>query len=133
MNNKGFTLLEIMIAILLLSVASLAVIAMQISSLKGYVSLRDNDEAVQIAQRTADYLAISSMQWRACPADGTPLAGCSPLYNGAPAYGSVATNSPFDDVNPLLAIDGSENWTSLSRDTPLRMNQRIRNSGSSLA
>ena len=57
-NEKGFTLIEVLIAITVFAIGLLAVAAMQISSVKGNSSALDLTEAVNVAQdRLEDLLA----------------------------------------------------------------------------
>lgn len=98
MNNKGFTLIEVIIAILILSISTLVVIAMQTSTLRGYRSIRDTDEATTIAHRTADLLHINALQWRDSSASGNPfpnapyIAGTAPFENTVNPLDSILTN-----------------------------------------
>lgn len=103
--NKGFTLLEVVISLLILSFATLTIIAMQTGTLRGYISIRDNDEAVQIAHRTADLFGIAAMQWRFDPSSGFNFG--TDTYNGA-------AETPFDVPNPLGAIHATQwQWVTL--------------------
>ncbi len=96
--KKGFTLIEVVISILVLSVSTLVVISMQTSTLRGYSSIRDNDDAVMIAHRTADLLHVDAISWRA---DTTPPTNWS--FENNPSY--QGTFRPFDaDGNPLATM-----------------------------
>ncbi len=92
--KKGFTLIEVIIAILVLSVSTLVVIAMQTSALRGYSSIRDTDDAVMIAHRTADLLHIEAASWRVDNANQWSF-DVQDSYTG---------ETPFDVPNVLSAV-----------------------------
>lgn len=92
--KKGFTLIEVIIAILVLSISTLAVIAMQTSTLRGYSSIRDTDDAVMIAHRTADLLHVNASSWRVSDTNAWS-------FNVTSSY---AGETPFDVLNPLALM-----------------------------
>lgn len=118
MGERGYSLLEVMISMVVLAIAFLALIATQVGTLGGYVAARDEQHATELMRRTAELLQIQGMQWVADdpiaadpnPPDPTdPANGFEDLYINQP---------PFDETNPLGAIVDATDWVALV-DTPV--------------
>ena len=97
-TDAGYTLLEVMISMLILAIAFLALIAVQLGALNGYISARDNTEATELARRTAELMKVEALQWQS----GTYDTG-TPVYSNA--------ESPFDVANPVATLGTT--WTPL--------------------
>lgn len=95
----GYTLLEILIAIVIIGIGFLALIAVQLGALRGFISARDSLHAAEVGRRTADLLRVQGQQW----IDGN--------YAGGAAY--AATASPFDLTDPIGTLLGTSEWVSL--------------------
>jgi len=57
-DNKGFTLIEVLVAMAIFSIGILAIGSMQLAATKGSASARLNSEAVTIAQSQAETLIL---------------------------------------------------------------------------
>lgn len=82
-----------MISMLILAIAFLALIAVQVSALQGYISARDNTEATELGRRTADLLRTQGLQW------------WDNAYSGAPMYSG--TDTPFDTNDAVGGVLGA--------------------------
>jgi prepilin-type N-terminal cleavage/methylation domain-containing protein len=105
--RKGFTLVEILIAIVVMTIAFFAVLAVQGTAIGSYNAARDSTEASEVARATTEYLQMESSQWNTGNL-GTVLAA----YTG--------TKTPFDvaPVLPALAASDLATWVPLV-DTPV--------------
>lgn len=124
-GQKGYSLLEVMISMLILGIAFLALIATQFGSLNGYVSARDTLEAAEIGRRTAEILHIQGSQWVE-NVDGDADPATPPTYSGVPVYAAGAP-TPFDATDPIQDIlDANGEWLPLV-NVPVdgRFNRRI--------
>lgn len=100
----GYTLMEIMIAILILAIGFLALIAVQLGALNGYVSARDNTEATEVGRRISELVRVQGLQWRT-----------GNYSTGSAAY--TGSETPFDVADPIEEAD-SGGWVRLF-DTPV--------------
>lgn len=60
LNNKGFTLIEVLVAIVIVSIGLLAVAGMQNTAIYGNASSRDATYAVQLAEEMIDRVRVNS-------------------------------------------------------------------------
>lgn len=97
-GQAGYTLLEILIAIIIVGIGFLALIAVQLGALRGFISARDSLHAAEVGRRVAELLSIQGQQW----IDGN--------FTGGAAY--VTEASPFDVADPIGAM-ASGDWVSL--------------------
>lgn len=101
-KDAGYTLLEILIAIVIIGIGFLALIAVQLGALRGFVSARDNLQATEMARRVANIIQAQGQQWMT----GT--------WSGNTAYDGLG---PFDETDPIgAAITGSGAWVPLYDD-----------------
>lgn len=100
--RKGFTLVEILIAIVVMTIAFFAVLAVQGTAIGAYNSSRDSTEAIELAKNVTEYLQLEAAQWTM-----GNLASVTSMYD--------ASSSPFDTapVLPALAGTGFDEWTPL--------------------
>jgi prepilin-type N-terminal cleavage/methylation domain-containing protein len=101
--QSGYTLIEIMIAILILAIGFLALIAVQLGALNGYVSARDNTEATEVGRRISDLLRVQGQSWWEGGYPGDTVA-----YSG--------DDTPFDVDDPIKAADSADGWVRLFDD-----------------
>jgi hypothetical protein len=94
--------MEIMVAILILAIGFLALIAVQLGALNGYISARDNTEATEVGRRIAELVRVQGQQWKA-----NTYAGASAAYSGS--------HTPFRTAisDPIQAADGASGWVRL--------------------
>jgi prepilin-type N-terminal cleavage/methylation domain-containing protein len=63
MNDKGFTLIEVMIAVSIFSVGMMAVAALELIALNGYSSSRDQARSSELAQRVISVMKVEALNW----------------------------------------------------------------------
>lgn len=99
--SRGFSLVELMIAMVVLVIGIMATMAMQFTSLAGYTAAREMTGATEMARLVEQRLRAEATQW----APGQPIpAGDSPyyensLFSGATtsAWTLVTTTSPVSN------------------------------------
>lgn len=103
-GRAGFTLVEILVAMLVLAVGVLGALSIQFSALDGAVASRDLTTASDVAQRIDHIMNVEAQVWRQGDL-GSSFAGSS-------AYDSSDANWA---VNSMLeaAVRGSNAWVSL--------------------
>jgi type IV pilus modification protein PilV len=62
--RAGFTLIEVLIAMLILAIGMMAALSMQFTALGGAVAARDTANATDVAQRMLHMMRVESQQWR---------------------------------------------------------------------
>ena len=82
-SARGFTLIEVMIAVVVFSVGMMAVLVMQLSAINAYSSARDQSVAADMAQRVVTLVRVEALR-------GTTVT--QPIYD---------QDSPFE-ADPLL-------------------------------
>lgn len=80
-NQKGFTLLEVLVAIVILSIGLLAVAAMQTTAIVGNTSAMNRSRAIGLAEEMADRVRVN--------AGDTPN-----IYNGINTSGNCVGSEP---------------------------------------
>ncbi len=112
-NSRGYTLVEILIAMTVLMISFLAIIAVETSTLQGYISARNATEAAEMGRRITDMLHVEGQAWRVQP--DQPFGPTSGAYASA--------TSPFDGTTrPLLSVSQTQ-WVWFSLFTqPVSLN-----------
>lgn len=90
----GFTLVELMVAMLILAIGIMATMAMQYSSLAGSMLSRDNSSASDVGQRVIELMGAEAQQWR----------------SGASNVGLGSVNSTHSGRATLLQDTFQVNW-----------------------
>jgi prepilin-type N-terminal cleavage/methylation domain-containing protein len=62
-TERGFTLVELMVALVVLTAGLFAIIHMQVVTIRGHSYAREREEAYQIAQGIAENLRTRSLEW----------------------------------------------------------------------
>lgn len=62
-RTRGFTLVELMVALVVLSLGLFSVIHLQVVTIRGHSYAREREEAYQIAQGIAENLRTRALQW----------------------------------------------------------------------
>lgn len=70
-GKKGFSLVELMIAMVVLAIGIMATMAMQMTALAGYSAAREGTGAIEVARTMEQTLKVDGMSWTS----GTPLSG----------------------------------------------------------
>lgn len=112
MNEKGFTLIELMIAVVVLGVALLALAQMQISAMNANFSARDMTVATTLAQDKIEEL--EGMVF-----DAPDLADTNPANNAAIMDPTVASFHPADHQDPNNPISETGGTAGVRRYTRL--------------
>ena len=98
-RRAGYTLLEVLIAMVVLMLSFLAIIAAQTSTMQGYISSRDNAAASEMARRIVGVVRAEAQQWRTSAQPPTTL---NVAYEDS-------VLPPFD-VQPVLPAIVNSNW-----------------------
>ena len=96
-NRRGFSLVELMIAMVILAVGILATMAMQFSSLNAYTSAREMTGANDMARSVEQMLRAEARGWR--EVQGGPATAPAPFSNKA-AFLNAAMSSQGNWVQP---------------------------------
>ena len=107
--RRGFTLVEILISIVVMTIAFFAVLAVQGTAIGAYTASRDSTESTELARNVIEYLQIEGAQWTS-----GNLSGVQKSFTGT-GLSWRAESSPFDThpVLPTLAGNAFDEWTSL--------------------
>ena len=90
MRRQGFTLVEVMVALGVMTIGAMSLIAMQQQATRANVRARDVTTATQIAQNVLERLKLESLAWNTLTGNaGTDLANCELLKP------VTATNNAF--------------------------------------
>jgi len=90
--QSGYTLMEVLIAMVVLMLAFVALISVQTNALQGYISARDNTDAAELGRRVVELLTIEALQWRGT----SSYSGGSAPYSGEEPFS--ATSTPVADI-----------------------------------
>lgn len=114
----GFTLVELMIAMVILAFGIMATMAMQFNSLAGAMVSRDNSSAADVAQRVMQIMDVESQQWRLTQ----PISALKPAFASSdPSYLTDASKSFLENaVGSNPAESNWESWASLFKN-PVNM------------
>lgn len=109
--NRGFTLVELMVAMVILAIGIMATMAMQFSSLAGAMISRDNSNAADVGRRVIDIMQAESQQWRA----GNMLSGVVPAYSASSMDHLSESNLSFLNraVGDTATVQGWQAWKPL--------------------
>lgn len=113
--RRGFTLIEVLISIVVMTIAFFAVLAVQGSALIGYTAARDSTEATELLRATVEVITAESQAWTNPNTPPSPAAASFPSTWGT---------SPFRFDNILVNIAPGDNgggfteweWTHLHED-----------------
>ncbi len=98
LNEKGFTLIEVMVAAAVFSVGMLAVLTMEFTSMNAYATARDQTVAAELSNRTMSVLRTEMLNWQLSGSNEIPNA---PVYNAA---------SPFQVSSSFLTTMSQTPW-----------------------
>ncbi|MBI5327108.1 MAG: type IV pilus modification protein PilV [Deltaproteobacteria bacterium] len=105
-NNKGFTLLEVLIAIVVVSIGLLAVAGMQTIAIRGNASASEGTIAIQLAEEMVDRIRLN--------------AGAAPaIYNGLDTNGGTSTTCAGLTAQNDPALGDCIQWRSRLQDVNL--------------
>ncbi|MFB6351728.1 MAG: prepilin-type N-terminal cleavage/methylation domain-containing protein [Bradymonadaceae bacterium] len=101
--ERGFTLVEVLVATLLFAIGMIAVMAIQFSALGGYTSARNVTQATQVGRRVIQMMRMESQAWQGSSSPEFP-------YNHDMDGDG---NADFDDSQGdaiLSKVSGSNHW-----------------------
>src|SRR3989338_9394595 len=115
-NNKGFTLIEVLVAIVIVSIGLLAVAGMQNTAIYGNASSRDATYAIQLAEEMVDRIRVN--------------AGDTPgIYNNIDTNNNCAglTDPALGDctqwrarlIDASLGLSGARGTITVTDDSPI--------------
>ncbi len=113
-NSKGFTLIEIMIAMVIFSIGLLAVATMQISSIDGNSTAYHLSEAVALAQDKTEELMAMNYEY-------TDLTDTDGDGNNGGGLDDTGGNADFSILNGIYTV----NWN-VSTDFPIDNTKSVR-------
>ena len=100
-GRRGFTLVEILIAILILSIGLVAIMGVQFAALNGVTNAQDVSASTELGRRVLELMRIEALQWRTnLTTDVTTT-----VY---------AAGSPFGTTTLLPQAVGSSTWVALN-------------------
>ena len=105
-NQKGFTLLEVLVAIVIVSIGLLAVAGMQTTAITANASAKDATIAIQLAEEMADRIRVN--------AGDTPE-----IYHGLDTNGGTATTCTGLTAQNDPALGDCIQWRSRLQDASL--------------
>jgi len=112
LNNKGFTIIEVLIAMAIFAIGILGVATMQISSINGNASVRKYSEAAAFAQDQIELLMSAPFSTMPMPAAASPsisISGADIMKDGytvRTAYWIDIDADGEDDANIDMDGDG---------------------------
>jgi len=111
-NQKGFTLLEVLVAIVIVSIGLLAVAGMQTTAITANASAKDATVAIQLAEEMADRIRLN--------AGDTPE-----TYHGLDTNGGTATTCTGLTAQNDPALGDCIQWRSRLQDASLGLSNAI--------
>lgn len=122
---RGFTIVEVMVAVIITAFGFAAIFSLQIGSMQGNISARDLSSGVNLAERYAEMLRTDAFMWTAGPATAIPYpASRTQGANGQPASNWLNKAGgvwhpiafvPMDQNGQVHVDDDAVNGTALAR------------------
>jgi prepilin-type N-terminal cleavage/methylation domain-containing protein len=112
-RRAGFTLLEVMIAVGLMTVGALAIMAMQQASTRGNIEARQIGTATEITSRWVERLRRDALGWNRIGTSAAELGPAGTLSQMAAVGGTATTTGWFRAPAPALGqvIGPGFDWT----------------------
>jgi prepilin-type N-terminal cleavage/methylation domain-containing protein len=96
-KQSGFTLVEVMVSLGIMTIGAMAILAMQQQIIRGNVHARELTTATQIAQNVIERLKIDALTWN------TPGVPTGSRYLGIVTPGAIGT---FTKLEPIPTTNG---------------------------
>jgi len=110
-SSRGFTIVEILVAVIITAVGFAAIFSMQVGSIQGNIEARELAAATNLAERYVAELRRDAYQWTVGP---RPEAGQAPVLARAAGQWHSFTPMPVDH-NGRAYIDDDANGSPLAR------------------
>lgn len=107
----GFTIIEVLVAVIITAVGFAAIFSMQVGSIQGNVEARELAAATNLAERYVARLRRDAYQWTVGP---RPAAAQAPVLAAGPGVWHSLTPDPVDH-NGRVYIDDDANGSPLAR------------------
>jgi type II secretion system protein I len=99
MRKQGFTLVEVMVSLGVMTLGAMSLMAMQQQTMRANGRARDMTTAVQIAQTVIERLKLQGLSWNTIGSDGSEFAGAPLLQRVYPAaVGEFMTLPEYTDT-----------------------------------
>ena len=129
LNQKGFTLLEVLVAIVIVSIGLLAVAGMQTTAITANASARDATIAIQFAEEMADRIRLNAGDtpetYHGLDTNGGTATTCTGLTaQNDPALGDcIQWRSRLQ--NASLGLSGARGTVTVTDDSPISKTANI--------
>ena len=123
LNNQGFTLLEVLVAIVIVSIGLLAVAGMQTTAITANASARDATIAIQFAEEMADRIRLNAGDtpetYHGLDTNGGTATTCTGLTaQNDPALGDcIQWRSRLQSAS--LGLSGARGFITVTDDSPI--------------
>src|SRR3989304_800646 len=123
LNQKGFTLLEVLVAIVIVSIGLLAVAGMQTTAITANASARDATIAIQFAEEMADRIRLNAGDtpetYHGLDTNGGTATTCTGLTaQNDPTLGDcIQWRSRLQDAS--LGLSGAKGTITVTDDSPI--------------
>jgi len=122
-NQKGFTLLEVLVAIVIVSIGLLAVAGMQTTAITANASAKDATIAIQLAEEMVDRIRVNAGDtpetYHGLDTNGGTATTCTGLTaQNDPALGDcIQWRSRLQDAS--LGLSGAKGTITVTDDSPI--------------
>ncbi len=104
-SRRGFTLIELMIATVVMSVGLFAIIHLQVVVVRGNSYSREVSEASELADAVCEYLRIQALNWRDTGTGAIPPLTSVPYFNNFFITPPPASGADFATAANLRALE----------------------------
>jgi type IV pilus modification protein PilV len=119
-HKQGFTLVEVMVSLGLMTIGSMAIIGMQQQTVRANVHAREMTTASQIAQNVLERLKLQAVGWTQvsdAPANDLALApSLLPITTSTPGNFITLTPVPIAGATPARILSNAFSYTGVDMD-----------------
>ncbi len=95
--DRGFTIIEVLIAVVITAFGFAAIFSLQIGSMQGNISARETSAAVNLAELHAEWLRLNAYAWNGVvPANAGNISGAPGRWRSLTPDGPVDHNNRVD-------------------------------------
>jgi prepilin-type N-terminal cleavage/methylation domain-containing protein len=136
-TQRGFSLIELLIAMVVLAIGIMATMAMQFIALAGYSAARDGTAAADVGRAVEQRLKAEILQWSPTPGAESALGEIDPIYEYDDVYVDESLLSLVDGsewvwqpvfirpVDHRLTVQGQQRYCAYVSGGRIRMNSRV--------